>query len=87
MVVLHIEVDDEGKKYTVSADQGVSVSEICFGISAMIKCLKREGIIDDNVVIYNMIQKYTEDTSMDLPVEEAEAEQLTLEVPVDENPS
>ena len=76
MVVVHIERDDEGRKYSVSADEGVSISEICFGISAMIKCFLRENIIDDPVIIYNMIRKYTEDTSMDAKPEDDETNEV-----------
>lgn len=66
MTVLHIERNEQGNAYSISCDKGVSISEICYGISAMIKCFRKENLIDDPIIIYNMIQKYTEDTSADL---------------------
>lgn len=57
--ILTITTEDD--KYTFSADEGVSVAELAFVISALIRVLVRDGHIKSNEEFLDLVNRYLTD--------------------------
>lgn len=63
--ILSISTDDEIGNYQVSIAEGSNLAETMFAISAMIRCLVRDGVIDDAKVATDLLIKYLTDSQYD----------------------
>lgn len=53
--------DNESGKYSVNAPKGISVGEIAFSISVVIKCLVRDKYVDSIDTMIDTIKNYSTD--------------------------
>lgn len=63
--ILSISTDDETGNYQISIAEGSNLAETMFAISAMIRCLVRDGVIDDSKVATDLLIKYLNDSQYD----------------------
>lgn len=57
-LILRIGFDNVSNKYSAQIPEGMSLNEVVFGFAALVRCLVRDGIIDDHKVIYDLLTKY-----------------------------
>jgi hypothetical protein len=60
-IILAVAYDEEKDVYIVDIPQGSSVAETAFGMSIVIKCLIRDGIIENSTDVTDLITKYLND--------------------------
>ena len=63
--ILSISTDDENGSYQIRIPEGSNVAETMFAISAMIRCLVRDGVIDDAKIATDLLNKYLNDSQYD----------------------
>lgn len=60
-IVLAVAFDEEEGNYIVDIPAGSNVSEAAFGVSVIIKCLVKDGIIEDSKIFTDAVEKYLND--------------------------
>lgn len=63
--ILSISTDEETGSYQIRIPEGSNVAETMFAISAMIRCLVRDKVIEDAKMATDMLQKYLTDSQYD----------------------
>lgn len=74
--LLKVETDDD-KTYSISCDEGVTVTEVIYGMAMAARCLLREEYFDSPIAIEAMFHKYL--TSDEFNEVEEENEDATEE--------
>ena len=59
--ILVISLNNDETSYNVQIPEGLSVNEVAFGISVVIKCFVRDEIIEKPEQILSLINKYLSD--------------------------
>jgi hypothetical protein len=67
--ILSISTDDETGNYQVSIAEGSNVAETMFAVSAMIRCLVRDNVIENSRVATDLLQKYLTDSQYEEVIE------------------
>jgi hypothetical protein len=76
-LILEITFNEESGNYNLKAGKGMSVNEVMFGVAALIKCLVRDGVVEDKNAPVEMLNRYLNDPQYDeLKEEPNEQEQL-----------
>ena len=60
-VMLKVCISDDGTQYRVFIPGGSSVPETAFCMAVIIKCMQRDGIIEDKDAVIALIRKYLDD--------------------------
>ena len=60
-LVLAIAYSTEKNVYSFDIPQGMSLQEVAFAVSALAKCLKRDGVIETEQIFVDLINKYLND--------------------------
>lgn len=63
--LLSVSFDDENGIYNVHVPAGSNVAETAFGMAVVIKCLVKDGVIDDHKIVTDMLNKYLTDSQYD----------------------
>ena len=61
-IILEISVNSESGEYKMRIAEGSNLAETMFAISAMIRCLVRDGIIENSKVATDLLNKYLNDS-------------------------
>ena len=59
--ILTISFDNDTGNYNVKIPQGSNLNEVFFGINVLIKCLVRDGIVENEDTVFDMLRKYATD--------------------------
>lgn len=59
--ILTISFNNETGNYGIKISKGCSLNEVFFGINVLIKCLVRDGIIENEDVVFDTLKKYATD--------------------------
>lgn len=73
-LILRIAFNEETGNYSLTAGKGMSVNELMFGVSALIRCLVRDKIVDDKNIPVEMLNRYLNDSQYDELKQEEENE-------------
>lgn len=57
-LLLCVAFDEEKNTYSVDVPAGSNVAETAFSMAVVIKCLVRDGIIEDHKIVTDLINKY-----------------------------
>lgn len=57
-LLLGVAFDEEKNVYSVDVPAGSNVAETAFAMAVVIKCLVRDGIIENHKIVTDMINKY-----------------------------
>lgn len=60
-VMLKVCISDDGTQYRVYAPSGSSVPETAFCMAVVIKCMQRDGVIQNTDDVLELIKKYLDD--------------------------
>lgn len=60
-LIVKVSFDDTNGKYNVVIPSGMTLNEVIFGFVVVIKCLIRDGVIDDYAVVYDLLTRYLND--------------------------
>lgn len=63
--ILTVLSSEDGKQYKVQIPEGMTLSEVMFGVAVMIKCMVRDGVIEKSEVATEMLIKYLNDSQYD----------------------
>ena len=64
-LILEITFNEESGNYGMKVGKAMSVNEVMFGVAALIKCLVRDGVVEDKNVPVEMLNKYLNDPQYD----------------------
>ena len=59
--ILRISFNNDTGDYNIKIPQGANLNEVFFGINVLIKCLVRDGIVENEEQIYDILKKYSTD--------------------------
>lgn len=74
-LILEITFNEESGNYDMKVGKAMSVNEVMFGVAALIKCLVRDGVVEDKNVPVEMLNKYLNDPQYDELKEVEEVQQ------------
>lgn len=63
--LLAVSFNDENGTYGVDIPAGSNVAETAFAMAVVIKCLVKDGVIDDHKIVTDMLNKYLTDSQYD----------------------
>ena len=61
-LLLAVAFDEENSRYSVDIPAGSNAAETAFAMAVVIKCLVKDGIIDDHKMMTDAITKYLTDS-------------------------
>ena len=64
-LILEITFNEESGNYDMKVGKAMSVNEVMFGVAALIKCLVRDGVVEDKNIPVEMLNKYLNDPQYD----------------------
>lgn len=59
--ILNISFDNDTGNYSVRIPQGSNLNEVFFGINVLIKCLVRDGVVENEKSVHDLLHKYATD--------------------------
>lgn len=60
-LIVGVAFNEANNTYSVDIAQGGSVNEVAFAVSVVIKCLVRDGVIENNEYFTDLVNKYLTD--------------------------
>ena len=64
-LLLAVAFDEGNNCYSVDIPAGSNAAETAFAMAVVIKCLVKDGVIDDSKIMTDMINKYLTDSQYD----------------------
>ena len=64
-LILKITFDEESGYYDMKVGKTMTVNEVMFGVAALIKCLVRDGVVEDKNIPVEMLNRYLNDPQYD----------------------
>lgn len=75
-IILEISFNEEIGNYNIRVGSGMSVNECVFAISAFMRCLVRDNVVEGKQILLDLLSRYLNDPQFDelKPTEETENE-------------
>ena len=65
VTLLSVAFNESAGTYTVNLAKGSTLPETAFAMAIVIKCLVKDGVIEDNQVMLDLVDKYLNDPQWD----------------------
>lgn len=64
-LILEVSFNEEIGNYDIRVGSGMSVNECMFGISAFMRCLVRDKVVEDKQILLDLLSRYLNDPQFD----------------------